>query len=202
MMNYDFENEARIRIPKEAYLPYKRCEFCQSVYLTDNICETCGRSVRFDLIGPIGGFKSFYGIKERYINELSPIAKYFPIFESISSSSANSYKRQLKKRLKDLSHIEESDDKNLLDLECTLIIDELLYFHTPATTINSLVLNNWEIQNYLSSASLNVTIKPKFMDAILNYRVGDVLRVKFILFTFTLLTVLFSLVVFSLRSGK
>jgi hypothetical protein len=201
-MNYDFENEARIRIPKEAYLPYKRCEYCQSVYLTDNICESCGRSVRFDIIGPVFGYKSYYGIKERYINELSPIAKHYPVFESIKSNIAISYLRKLKKRLKDLSLIDEHINKNLLDLECNLIIDELLYFHVPAQAINSLVLNNWDLQLYLSVATQKISLKPKLMEAILNYRVGGVLRVKFILLTFTLLTVLMSLVLFSLRSGR
>ena len=67
-MDYDFRiNQEALRIPSTAYQPIKRCQFCQSVFITDKACESCGRSMTYHLIGEPFGVKSYYGIKERYV---------------------------------------------------------------------------------------------------------------------------------------
>lgn len=201
-MDYNFQNEAQIQIPQKAYLPYKRCEFCQSVYLTDNLCESCGRSVRYDLIGEAFGYKSFYGMKERYIQALPAIARWYPLFEDTNSAHAKSYKRQMQKRLGDLANIIEHTDKNIIKMEALELINELLYFGIPKDFIRFCVGTNFELEKYLVEAAQIISPKKAWSEEILSYRLWGVLRVKFVLITSTVLALLFYAVIFNLRSGR
>lgn len=201
-MDYNFQNESQIRIPATAYRSYQRCEFCQSVYLTDNLCEACGRSVRYDLIGEAFGHKSFYGHKERYIKTLPLFVRRYPIFENTQSPNARSLKRQLQKRLADLANLVEHKDKNLFDMEAYEIINELLFFGVDKDIIRSYLGFNYEFERYLASAARNVSVKKPWSEEILSYRLGGALRVKFVLVTSTLLAFIFYVVIFNLRSGR
>jgi hypothetical protein len=199
---YDFNIESKIRIPKDAYLPYKRCDFCQSVYLTDNICETCGRSVRFDLIGPPFGHKSYFGIKERYKQQLPAVIRYYPIFENINSKETKSLVRQLLKRLGDLATLLEDDQQKRFEIEGFEIINDLLYYAVSPVVISSIISDHLPFESYLAVASENITAKKTWVREILSYRLWGILRVGFILTTLTLLACIFTGIIFSLRSGK
>lgn len=201
-MDYNFQNESQLRIPQEAYRPYQRCEFCNSVYLTDNLCESCGRSVRYDLIGEAFGYKSFYGLKERYIKDLPILIRRYPIFENMQSPGAKSLKRQMQKRLSDLANLIEHKDKNLFDMEAYEIINELLFFGVHKDIIRSYLGFNYEFERYLASAAKNVSPKKPWSEEILSYRLWGTLRVKFVLVTSTLLAFIFYIVIFNLRSGR
>jgi hypothetical protein len=199
---YDFNIEPQIRIPKDSYLPYKRCDFCQSVYLTDNICETCGRSVRFDPIGPAFGYKSYFGIKERYKRELPAVISSYPILENINSPRAKSLVRQLQKRLGDLATLVENDQQKKFELEGFEIINDLIFYGVSPVVISSIISDHLPFENYLAIASERISAKKNWVREILSFRLWGILRVGFILTTLTLLAFIFTGIIFSLRSGK
>ena len=201
-MNYNFENESQLCIPKNAYRPYKRCEFCQSVYLTDNLCESCGRSVRYDLIGDPFGHKSFYGIKERYIQALPAPVRLYPFLENIKSPEAKALIRQLQKRLGDLAHILEHEQKKLFDIEALEIMNELLFYSVSVDTIRSYLGHNFEYEKILVRTALTIRPKGKRLQSLLNYRLAGALRVKFALVTATFVVGLIYLVTTNLQFGK
>ncbi len=200
-MNYDFQNESSLRIPPEAYRPYKRCEFCQSVYLTNNLCEACGRSVNYDLLGPPFGPKSFYGLKERYIKQLPILVTYFPVFENIKSQEAKSLVRQLVKRLKDLTS-GQYEEKIKFMIEAQAIVDELLYYGVLPQVVLSYLNNNSQLLTYLQLNEQIIVAKKTWFKELLSYKLAGILRVKFILITASLVLMFFSVIIFSLRYGK
>ena len=102
-MDYDFQTfPESLVIPPSSYQAMKRCQFCKSLFLTDKFCESCGSSVDYNPIGTPFGAKSFYGIKERYIENHTFLIKFFPFFENKKSTSAKRYVRNLEKRFSDL----------------------------------------------------------------------------------------------------
>jgi hypothetical protein len=200
-MNYNFQNESQIRIPAAVYRPYKRCEFCQSVYLTDNLCESCGRSVRYDLIGPLFGYKSFYGIKERYLKQLPLYVRLYPLFENTRADRAKSFVRQLQKRLGDLVQVfDEHDDKKLLFVEACEIINELLFFGVPVQVIRNFINENLEMERHLLEISEDIIAKKFWIAEVMSYRLAGAIRIKFVLQTLTLMALL--LFIFSWQFGK
>jgi hypothetical protein len=201
-MDYNFQNESQLWIPKEAYQPYKRCEHCQSVYLTDNICESCGRSVRYDLIGTPFSYKSFYGMKERYINELTVVVRKYPFFENPKSLQARGFIRQLQKRLGDLAYLTEHEQKKLFDVEAFEIINELLFYSVSVDSIRIYLGNNFAYEKYLVGAAASIEPKKLWFKELLDYKFAGVLRVKFVLITSTLVIGFMYSLVFSLRSGR
>lgn len=201
-MNYNFQHESQLWIPREVYKPFKRCEHCQSVYLTDNICESCGRSVRYDLIGEPFSFKSYYGIKGRYVEELPMIVRHYPIFENTNSILAKAYIRQLQKRLGDLAQIIEHDQKKIFDMEAFEIINELLFYALPVDHIRFSLGNNFAYEKYLVTAAATIVPKKIWFKEILDYRFAGVLRVKFVFIASTLSIGFIYLLIFSLRSGR
>lgn len=136
-------------IPKSSYQPKKSCPFCHSYYLTDTHCEACGKSLVFDPVGEPFSAKSFFAIKERYIEEFDVLKRFFPVFESIHSQDAQKYLRRLKKRLIDLLdyfQFREAfyDEKSLQErkiffIECQFIIEELLNYDEPIEEILKII---------------------------------------------------------------
>jgi hypothetical protein len=203
-MYNNLQNESALRVPQDVYRPYKRCEFCQSVYLTDNLCEACGRSVRFDLLGPAFGYKSFYGIKERYQNSLPSAIQSYPIFENIKSDQAKSFIRKLQKRLENIASTLAifTDTKKIFVSEGCAIIHELLFYGVAAEAIIISLHNNVELEKSLLESSLVISSKQSWYTEILSYRLGGILRVKFVLITCTLTMIFLLGIAFSLRSGR
>jgi hypothetical protein len=200
-MNYNFDNESQLNIPASEYRPFKRCEYCNSVYLTDNLCESCGRSVRFDLLGPPFGYKSYFGIKERYALKLPILVKKFPLLEDITSPQACSLVRQLKKRLGDISSlISDHEEQKRLEIEAGFIIDELLIFGVTPFIIENYLNDVKVLKNQLEISRLTNHAKKSPLTEILNYRVAGFLRVHFLLQLVILLTSL--IVIINWQFGK
>lgn len=191
-MNYDFHTSTEsLHIPQTAYKPVKRCPYCQSVYITDKLCEACGRSMIYHPIGEPFGSKSFYGIKERYIESQHSFYRFFPQFEDKDSSLASSYKRNLSKRFTDLLEAFNTDEptvkesRKLFYAESMEIIDELLLYNVPAKLISAVLEDNdaslvgRELLVYLQNAEANFKVSKKWQQEFLDYKIWGVLRVEF-----------------------
>jgi hypothetical protein len=204
-MNYDFNTaQDALRIPKSAYRPIKRCPFCQSIYINDKSCEACGRSMLYHPIGIPFGPKSFYGIKERYVENQNVINRFFPQFENRESAEAKSYVRNLSKRFADLitgfntPDLISEDERKIFYAESMEIIDELLRYGFHAELIQSLLEENdnslvgRELLVYLGQ--MRKLIKPEisWQKAFLEHRLYGVVRVEYamkvVLITATVLT--------------
>lgn len=180
-MEINIKKETQLNIPVDVYRPYQRCEFCQSVYLTDNICESCGRSVRYDLIGQPFGYKSFYGIKERYVKALPLLVRLYPVFENIQSDLAKSHIRQIRKRLGAIAALSEHENLSLLQVEAFAIIDELIFYAVSINNIQAMVQDNLILEKYLLDAGLMMEPKKSWTSEVLDYKFQDVLSLKFTL---------------------
>ncbi len=136
-------------IPKSSYQTKKSCPYCRSFYLTDTHCEACGKSLVFDPVGEPFSNKSFFAIKERYIEDFDVVKRFYPVLESIESKEAKKYVRNLKKRLIDLLDYFQFrevfyDDHSLYERkiffsECLFIIEEILSYGEPIDEVLKLV---------------------------------------------------------------
>lgn len=204
-MNNDFHiRQETLKIPSEAYKPIKRCAFCQSVFINDRSCESCGRSMHYHPIGEPFDAKSFYGIKERYIESLNAFIQFFPVFENKKSPFAKSYIRKLEKRFLDLISAFNSENmiteeqKKLFSVECIGIIDELLCYGTLPSLLQALLIDNdgsetgENLLQYINEASQRENADIPWQDQLMSYRLWGVLRFDFFLkvfiFTATVLT--------------
>jgi len=194
-MDLDFRPDANsLYIPKEVYRPKKRCPFCQSYFINDQSCDSCGRVLNYSLIGEPFSFKSFYGLKERYLNQLGFWIKLFPFFEAKGSASAVSYKRNLNKRFKDLllglTSFELIEDRNrlLFFIEAKNIATELLEYGESKSSLivqmESEVGDQLLIQHLAQSVS---SLKePKYplrhwSYQVLEYRLGGIVRFELLM---------------------
>lgn len=193
-MDYDFNSSSEsLHIPQSAYRPVKRCPYCKSVYISEKLCEACGRSLVYHPVGEPFGPKSFYGIKERYLESLHPFYRFFPSFEDKNSRYANSYKRNLSKRFTDLLEAFHKDEqlvrenRKLFYTESMEIIDELLRYGMPAKLIQSLLEENdaslvgRELLFYLQQAQDNISASKNWQQELLDYKLWGVLRTEFAL---------------------
>lgn len=138
-----------IVIPKSSYKPKKSCPFCHSYYLTDTHCEACGKSLVYDPVGEPFSEKSFFAIKERYVEDFDVLKRFYPVFESIHSKDAKKYARKLKKRLIDLLdyfqfreafYDEESmHERRIFFIECQFILEELLSYAEPTNDLLKII---------------------------------------------------------------
>lgn len=137
-------------IPRSSYKAKKSCPFCQSYYLTDTHCEACGKSLIYDSVGGVFSEKSFFAIKERYIEDFDIAKRFYPVLESIYSQEAKKYCRSLKKRLIDLLDFfqfrevfydENSiQERKIFYIECQLIIEELLEYDQDKDSLIDLIV--------------------------------------------------------------
>lgn len=211
IMDYDFRiDQETLRIPSTAYKPVKRCQYCQSVFLNEKLCESCGRSLQHHPIGEPFGGKSLYGIKERYIESLNPILHFFPFLENKKSPMAKSYVRKLEKRFSDLVSGFNSLDlmainqRKLFYVESMELIDELLRYGFHPSLLQALLLENdsslvgQELMFYLQGMSTE-TIKTKADKAwsllFLEYRLWGILRIEYLLKVFIITATVLSMAV-------
>jgi rRNA maturation protein Nop10 len=128
------ERTVRPGIPLNVYQPIKRCPNCQSIYLTDDKCEACGRSLNYHPVGDPFSAKSLYGLKERYHQSLPIYVRYYPRFEVKTNALAQSYRRHLNKRLTHLvsalssNDIIDNDKRRFFYIELMELMDELLRY--------------------------------------------------------------------------
>lgn len=193
-MDYDFQTlPDSIRIPKSEYKPIKRCPYCKSVFLTDKSCESCGRSLLYHPIGEPFGAKSFFGLKERYIEKQNVLIKFFPIFENKDSGIAKSYVRNLSKRFTDLisafnsDHLMEQQKRKLFYIESIEIMDELLLYGVHPELLQGLLFENdnsllgQELLLYLQTAKTKISPDIAWQKYLLDYRFWGILRTEYIL---------------------
>lgn len=194
-MELDFiPDKDSLYIPKNAYRPAKKCAHCNSVYLSDTHCETCGRSIDFNLVGEPLSVKSFYRIRERYWDELSFITKMYPAFEDRTNEKANSYRRNLFKRFKDLLHgfktpgAIAADKRKIFYVETKDIVSELVEYefnydqlvHTIESNINEHIILT-DLMNHLMDQKKNHKKYYHWPRAFLNYKFYGYLRVEFLI---------------------
>ena len=193
-MDYDFKiSQDSLRVPASEYRPIKRCQYCQSVFLNDKACESCGRSLHYHLIGEPFGAKSFYGIKERYVESLDILNRFFPIFENKKSPLAKSYLRKLEKRFLDLVSAFNSEgviadeNRKLYYVESIELMNELLRYNVNPSLLQSLLFENdsslvgQELLLYLAgNDNLNKAEQPWF-ERFFGYRPCNVLRMDSLL---------------------
>lgn len=196
-MDYDFRvDQDYLRIPSSVYRPVKRCPFCQSVFINEKNCESCGRSLIYHPIGEPFSAKSLYGLKERYIESMNVFVRYFPIFEDKNSPKAKSYIRKLEKRFCDLvsgfnsSELMAYDQRKLFYIESIEIINELMRYDVKASLLESLIIDNdnsligQEILLYLQAETKTIKADAHWREVILNYRLWGALRVEYFLKVF------------------
>ena len=181
-------------VHQSAYKTIKRCPSCQSVYLTDLHCDACGRSLTYHLLGEPFSEKSFFGIKERYVDSFSLLEKWFPLIEDKEKLSTKFYTKQITNRFElILQNIIESDnlasdDRRLFYIELLFIIDELMYYGTTKSILESKINDFFNESNqvlhceliyYLNHYSKQSSLNP-LSQLILQYRIGG-MRIDFIL---------------------
>ena len=162
LMNYEdfLLRESSITIPLEVYKPQVRCPYCQSVHLSEHLCESCGRSLIYHPIGEAFGYKSFIGIKERYIESLNPWIRWYPLYEDKLSPSARKYCRHQEKRFNELLTALQEDamppneERRYFYIELIFLIDELLSYGIPKDQIALKIENNFIESNQILSAEL------------------------------------------------
>jgi hypothetical protein len=207
-MNYDFQIEqSGLNIPMTAYKPVKRCTFCQSVYLSEHFCDSCGRSLNYHPIGDSFGSKSYYGIKKKYTESFHNLHKLFPILENKKSDSAKSYIRNLEKRFADLISSFNSPDlietkkRRFFYAECLELINELLLYGTSVKSIQVLIYENdnsligQELLLFLEDSKNLVLADKSCSDKILSYKIGGVLTLDYTLKVFIITTTLLTMAV-------
>lgn len=195
-MDYDFETISQsLRIPASAYKAAIRCRYCQSVYINENVCESCGRSMRYHPIGEPFSPKSFYGIKERYIESFQPFHRFFPQFENKQSAEAKSYVRKLSKRFSDLisafnsSEFFQAEQRQFFYIESMELIDELLRYETHPQILESLLEENdnslvgQELIHYLQGSANQIKGDRPWLENFLKHRLWGLIRVDFCLKT-------------------
>lgn len=193
-MDYDFQTTAStLRIPSSAYAPIKRCSYCQSVFINDKSCESCGRSMQYHLIGEPFGPKSFYGIKERYVLNLNLFHRFFPQFENKKSPAAKSYVRNLSKRFTDMitafntADLIAADERKYFYAESMELIDEMLRYETHPLMLQALLEENdssllgTELLYYLQNASQLIKAEASWQESFLTYRLWGFVRVEYFL---------------------
>ncbi len=168
-------NPGSIVIPREHYKPIKKCPYCSSIFITDTLCESCGRNLKYDPVDRPFGQKSFFSIKERYLDDFDVVTKYFPFFENKNSKEARAYCRKLMKRLTDLldyfefreMYYDEDSikERKLFFIECKIILEELLNYNEDKGKIRNILLDRSDglIQNELINQleELSFSIKPE-----------------------------------------
>ena len=186
--------KADLNIPTTAYRPVVKCPNCQSIYIENNKCEACGRSMLYHPVGEPLGSKSFYGLRARYVESLSDLVIFYPVLENPHSEVAESYVRNLAKRFSDLvsgfndeSMMKNFGERKLFYVECREIIDELLRYGFSADEIVTLLENNDSsligselIQYTLGGAKEIVPLKNSW-NSFLDFKLWGVLSVDFTL---------------------
>lgn len=184
-MNNDFirlaQNGPRVtdlqkpHIPQSAYQSIKRCKYCNSVYITESHCEECGRSFSFHSIGEPFSFKSFYGIKEKYIEDMSFFSRVFSSRENIKSPKTKRYIKKLDKRFNDLieAYVAMDDlvlkNARLFYIELQAIVEELIRYEVNPLFLIQIIETKLvdesypqmgsELIGYIKNHSINHSLK-------------------------------------------
>jgi hypothetical protein len=147
-------------IPQAVYKPQVRCPYCQSVHLADLLCESCGRSLLYHPIGEAFSFKSYTGLKEKYIESLGWLERWFPLYEDKLSPLAQKYSRQLEKRFDELltalqeDSLPKNTERRYFYIELIFLIDELLDYGKTKEELFEKIERSFVESNQVLSAEL------------------------------------------------
>lgn len=131
MMNHNF---TPLQGPAPSPQSIKACPKCQSVFITESICESCGLQLSFDPYGQPMGEKSFYAIKDRYLFKMRQRhGMGLKAMEYLNPELKKSYLRTLVHRYQTLlsyfAQVKEVEDRRKYFLiEIKDIIPELLVY--------------------------------------------------------------------------
>jgi hypothetical protein len=202
-MEFDFTpDSSSLVIPKNVYRPIVKCPHCQSVYVDNIRCESCGKSLNESTIGDPFSTRSFYSLKEKYLGQLNYFEKRWPIFENKNNSNARSYKRNLIKRFKDINRALNSDrlinqkNRQLFFIEIKDIVDELIEYRVNFFELKNCIFDDLE-EGLLGGEMINYFKEKMFVNErpqnILqffnNYKIGYLLSLKLICYFIIFVTI-------------
>lgn len=104
------------------------CPKCKSYFLTEKECESCGFQLNFDVIGNDFGPRSFYFMKELFIENDSWLEDKLPRSFYNQQKKTVKFKRQILRRFRELldfTNFSTVNDSYIL-LECRSIIREYI----------------------------------------------------------------------------
>jgi hypothetical protein len=178
----------------------QRCPQCESVFLDNNECESCGYQLGFDFLGDPLGEKSFYTIRESYWENLGPISKLHEDFEALDLKKFKRYQRKLLFRynvlldyLYDKSEF-RLNDRNLYLQEFTDLIIELVRYGVSESELwqkqdtdtgdNHLHAMYEKIQEAILQGNKEKEQSSSFVLSVLNYKFFGSIRLGSIAVTF------------------
>lgn len=178
----------------------QKCPQCESVFLDNNECESCGYQLGFDFLGDPLGEKSFYSIRENYWENLGPISKLHEDLESLDQKKFKRYQRKLLFRynvlldyLYDKSEF-RLNDRNLYLQEFTDLIIELVRYGVSENELwqnfdseasdNHLHIMYQKIQDAILQGNKEKEEASSFLLSIFNYKILGFLRIGSIAVTF------------------
>lgn len=177
------------------HLPRRRlsnCPYCKSYYIQDNFCESCGRKLVTDFIGPPLGPKSFYSLKEDHLMLGPWYFKLFPVLKMILGRIDSHYVFSLKKRFETLVQFfsattdeDRSNEKKAFKIELRDLSEELLKLKVPyfyfVNQLEDQLTRSWA-KNLLIwiQDSYHQTQDQNLFDRLLEYRVMGTFRFPFL----------------------
>jgi len=143
------------------YADIKRCPRCESVFITETECESCHYQLKFDLLGEPLGERSFYTIREEYLESLGPVAKKIDFIELKDKSKIGRYTRKLLFRynvLLDYFYNVKNDEKT----RRKLFLQELKDLILELITYEASEENIWKKLDDVSDCEDNQVVNPLY----------------------------------------
>lgn len=156
------------------------CPQCHSLNWDDQTCDDCGHTLTDDF------FKSFYKLKQNYLEALPSRQRSFPLLENKKTKEAKIYCLLLKKRflslVKKINHHEHKNEYYLA--ECQFIILELLDFNEDVSSLQDDVMTigngeyKFSVLEMMSKAQASHNLGHLKWP---NYRLWGLIRIKFVI---------------------
>ncbi len=192
--------EILFKIPPTTEL--KKCYKCGSVYINDDQCLTCGIQFKTNLLGESLGIRSFYWIKSQYYE-----AKTIPYLRINFGKKSRIYKRKILMRMNILldSFLKLSPysipldyNRKIFYIEIRDVFSELIYLGVKRDFLIKIIDERYlSASNEVDDKSLDLiysnlkklfaSIKnnrnfKSYLSLVLNYKIGNLLKVKNIIF--------------------
>ena len=71
----------------------KKCPNCNSIYITDDECESCKYQLKYDRLGGINSPRGFLELRDEYFDGLYEIQKWLPFLERKKTTRLNRLSR-------------------------------------------------------------------------------------------------------------
>ena len=104
------------------------CPKCHSYFVSEDECESCGFQINFDVVGNEFGPRSFFFMKEVFVENLTLIEGFLPQNLLNKLEKTLKYKRLIFKRYKELlgAWISYPASHDYITLECRHIVREYI----------------------------------------------------------------------------